>query len=155
VSADIRVEAASRADLPALIELLSLLFAIEQDFSPDPEKQRRGLVFLLEKPENGVILVARDMANPRAAIGMLSVQLVISTACGAPSAWVEDVVLQPAYRKQGIGRQLLAAAAAWASQKGARRLQLLADADNAPALAFYERLNWQPTRLFAWRSSLD
>jgi ribosomal protein S18 acetylase RimI-like enzyme len=159
MKADIRVEAADKTDIPALIELLTLLFSIEQDFCPDPEKQRRGLEGLLERPENGVLLVARDLgkeeeSRPRKgpAIGMVSAQLVISTASGAPSAWVEDLVLKPEYRKMSIGRQLLAAAATWAKQKGARRLQLLADADNTPALAFYERLCWQPTRLFAWRT---
>ncbi|MDR2364290.1 MAG: GNAT family N-acetyltransferase [Zoogloeaceae bacterium] len=162
MSAAIRVEAAAASDVPVLCALLALLFSIEQDFCPDLEKQRRGLECLLQRPENGVILVARDMAGrhddalpnpPKPAIGMISVQLVISTACGAPSAWVEDVVVAPAYRKMGIGRQLLAAAADWANRKDARRLQLLADADNAPARSFYTRLGWQPTRLFAWRSS--
>ncbi|MDR0737137.1 MAG: GNAT family N-acetyltransferase [Zoogloeaceae bacterium] len=159
MKAGICVETADKTDIPALIELLALLFSIEQDFCPDPEKQRRGLERLLDAPENGVVFVARDMGgdgdcpkNP--AIGMASAQLVISTASGAPSAWVEDVVLRPEYRKMGIGRQLLAAAAAWARQKGARRLQLLADADNTPALAFYARLDWQPTHLFAWRISV-
>ena len=147
----IRVEPAHKTDIPALIELLALLFSIERDFCPDPEKQRRGLECLLEKPENGVIFVARDREGGGGVIGMVSAQLVISTASGAPSAWIEDVVLRPEYRKMGIGRQLIDAAIAWAGQKGARRLQLLADADNTPALAFYERLDWQPTRLFAWR----
>ncbi|MDR3157737.1 MAG: GNAT family N-acetyltransferase [Zoogloeaceae bacterium] len=157
----IRVETADKTDIPALIELLTLLFSIEQDFHPDSEKQRRGLECLLDRPENGIVFVARDMGgngddsggrSSKSAIGMVSAQLVISTASGAPSAWIEDVVLKPEYRKMGIGRQLLAAAAAWSRQKGARRLQLLADADNAPALKFYERLHWQPTRLFAWRT---
>jgi GNAT superfamily N-acetyltransferase len=140
---------ATWADIPALIGLLEILFSIEQDFRPDADKQRRGLEMLLARPENGAILVARH--SQKGVVGMVSAQLVISTASGAPSAWIEDVVIFPEFRAGGLGRRLLDAARDWAVAQGARRLQLLADADNAPALAFYEHLAWQPTRLFAWR----
>ena len=144
------IEPAPPADIPALIELLHILFSIEQDFQPDAKKQQRGLELLLARPENAVILVARR-AIDGVVIGMVSAQLVISTASGAPSAWLEDVVLRPDHRACGIGRRLLDAAAEWATSQGARRMQLLADADNAPALGFYKHQGWQPTRLFAWR----
>jgi GNAT superfamily N-acetyltransferase len=143
---------ATLADMPALIALLELLFSIEQDFRPDAEKQRRGLEMLLAQPENARILVARH--PEMGVVGMVSAQLVISTASGAPSAWIEDVVIRPEFRAGGLGRRLLDAASDWAKAQGARRLQLLADADNAQALEFYKHLEWQPTRLFAWRKFL-
>jgi GNAT superfamily N-acetyltransferase len=139
-------------DLPALIKLLDTLFSIEQDFAPQPEKQRRGLERLLADPERACIMVARDKAGR--AIAMASAQLVISTAEGAPSAWVEDVVVSDAYRGQGLGKQVLAALLDWARGQGATRAQLLADLDNTPALAFYDHLGWQGTRLGARRISL-
>jgi GNAT superfamily N-acetyltransferase len=143
------VTLASFADVPALVELLDILFSIEQDFHPDAEKQRRGLEMLLTRPEHGCIVVAR---HPDAGIvGMVSAQLVVSTASGAYSAWIEDVVLRPEWRTQGLGCRLLDAARDWAVARGARRLQLLADADNAPALGFYQHLGWQATRMLAWR----
>ncbi|MDR2031571.1 MAG: GNAT family N-acetyltransferase [Azoarcus sp.] len=142
------IEPASAADIPALIELLDILFSIEQDFRPDAEKQRRGLELLLQNPETACVMAARAESG---IIGMASAQLVVSTACGAPSAWIEDVVLRPAHRGHGHGRALLDALARWAAARGAARIQLLADADNAPALDFYRHQAWQPTRLFAWR----
>jgi GNAT superfamily N-acetyltransferase len=150
-SAPLRIEPAGAADIPALIELLGILFSIEQDFRPDAEKQRRGLELLLRTPETACIMVTRAGAE---VIGMASAQLVVSTASGALSAWVEDVVFRPAYRARGHGRALLEAVARWAAARGAVRLQLLADADNAPALAFYRHLAWEPTRLFGWRKFL-
>jgi GNAT superfamily N-acetyltransferase len=60
------------------------------------------------------------------------------------------VVFEP-FRGQGVGKALLESAKAWAKAKGAKRIQLVADADNAPALEFYKYLDWQPTRLFAWK----
>lgn len=148
----VTITQASETDIPDLIELLSVLFSIEQDFSPDPDKQCRGLATLLASP-TGHIAIARD-ENTRA-VGMATVQLVISTAEGAPSAWIEDVVVREDWRGQGLGRALLDAVVAWAHRRGAVRAQLLADLDNAPALAFYDRLAWQPTRLGARRLMLD
>lgn len=148
----VSIAPACEADIPELIELLAVLFAIEQDFSPDPDKQRRGLAALLASP-TGHIAIARD-ATARA-VGMATVQLVISTAEGAPSAWIEDVVVREDFRARGLGRTLLDAVLAWARTQGAVRAQLLADLDNAPALAFYERVGWQPTRLGARRLMLD
>jgi GNAT superfamily N-acetyltransferase len=148
----VTIAPASEADIPELIDLLAVLFSIEQDFSPDPDKQRRGLATLLASP-TGHIAIARDTTSR--AVGMATAQLVISTAEGAPSAWVEDVVVREDFRGKGLGRALLDAVLAWARSQGAVRAQLLADLDNAPALAFYDRVGWQPTRLGAWRRMLD
>jgi GNAT superfamily N-acetyltransferase len=146
VSADgFTVGPAADGDIPALVALLAELFSLEQDFSPAPAKQRAGLEQLLALPDRAVVLVARDAAE--VVIGMVTAQLVVSTAEGAPSAWVEDMVVANAHRRGGVGRALIDAALTWARKKGATRAQLLVDLDNAPALAYYERLGWQPTRL--------
>ncbi len=144
-----RIDAARVEDVPALVVLLGELFSIEQDFSPDPERQARGLRLLLDQPERARIFVARD--NPGTAVGMVSAQLVVSTAEGAYSAWIEDMVVAASHRGRGIGRALLGATLDWAREQGATRAQLLADLDNAPALAFYRRLGWRATRLNAQR----
>ncbi|MBK9021256.1 MAG: GNAT family N-acetyltransferase [Sulfuritalea sp.] len=146
-----RITTATEADIPDLIGLLGILFAIEQDFTPDMEKQRRGLTGLLASP-SGQVAIARD-ARGRA-IGLATAQLVISTAEGAPSAWIEDVVVEAGWRGKGLGRALLAYVLQWARSQGATRAQLLADLDNTPALEFYEHLGWQSTRLGARRLML-
>ncbi|HEX9180566.1 MAG TPA: GNAT family N-acetyltransferase [Burkholderiales bacterium] len=143
------ISAATAADIPELLCLLETLFSIEQDFRPDPARQRRGLERLLARPDMARVAVARDTAG--AVLGMASAQLVISTAEGAPAAWIEDVVVAEGHRGAGIGRALLAAVLDWARQRGATRAQLLADLDNAPALGFYDRLGWKATRLGARR----
>lgn len=149
----VHIESANAQDVDALVELLNILFSIEQDFKPDEAAQRKGLQLLLNAPNQGHIFVAR---HPQAGVvGMVSAQLVISTAMGAPSAWIEDMVLRDEFRGQGLGKALLDAAADWAKSKGAKRIQLVADADNAPALGFYKYLGWQPTRLFAWKKILS
>jgi GNAT superfamily N-acetyltransferase len=94
-----------------------------------------------------VIKVARD--SQLNAIGMVSAQLVISTAQGAPSAWVEDMVISQHYRASGVGKQLLAEVIAWAKAKGATRAQLLVDIENTSALGYYAHLGWESTQLQA------
>lgn len=147
------IESAEENIIPALVQLLSALFTIEQDFSPDAQKQERGLRLLLKHPDRSVILVARGTdAQP---IGMVSGQLVFSTAEGAPSLWVEDLIVAPEHRGRGVGRALLDAVLKWGRAHDATRAQLLVDLDNSSALSFYAHQGWQPTRLNARRRPLQ
>jgi len=140
---------AAQHDIPELVKLLNTLFTIEKDFQPDGERQARGLSMLIAQPEHGVIKVARDSQNM--IIGMVSAQLVISTAQGAASAWIEDMVVSERSRGQGVGKALLEAIVLWAKAKGATRAQLLVDIENASALAYYAHLGWETTQLQARR----
>lgn len=149
---NIQISAATPEDIPQLVELLSVLFSIEADFTPAPEKQATGLGLLLADSARTVILVARH--PEKSVIGMVTVQLVISTAQGSLSGWVEDMVIHQDFRRMGIGKKLLAEALDWAIAKGASRLQLLVDTNNLPAVAYYQALHWEPTQLQARRMLL-
>lgn len=140
---------AKETDIPELISLLSILFNIEKDFKADLSKQRSGLELLIKQQTTATIQVARNAAGE--AIGMVSAQLVISTAQGAASAWIEDMVVNAAYRGNGVGKQLLQHALSWAKSKGATRAQLLVDITNTDALGYYEHLQWESTQLQARR----
>lgn len=145
---EVTIRAARASDLPVLVRLLGELFSLEADFTPDPDAQRRGLTLMLADPERRAVLVAERAAS---VVGMVTGQLVVSTAEGAPSVLVEDMVVEAPSRGGGVGRALLRALEAWAAERGATRLQLLADRENAPALAFYDRAGWSATRLVALR----
>lgn len=147
----VNIERASARDVPRLVELLGVLFSIEQDFVPDAERQAAGLRLLLER-EGGAIFVARDARC--VIVGMATAQLVVSTAEGALSAWIEDVVVDAALRRGGVGRALIAALLEWAEAAGATRAQLLVDTSNAAAEGFYGKLGWQTTQLAARRMTL-
>lgn len=145
----ILIEDAISADIPALTDLLAELFSIEKDFQPDTAKQVRGLQLVISNPQQAVIKVAKNPAG--ALIGMVSAQLVFSTAQGAPSAWVEDMVISPQYRGNGVGKMLLQSALDWAREKGATRAQLLVDMENEAAIGYYRHLGWETTQLQARR----
>ncbi len=140
---------AVESDIPDLVHLLSLLFSIEKDFNPDFTKQENGLALILKNHETATIQVARNAAGK--AVGMVSAQLVISTAQGAASAWIEDMVVDAEFRGRGVGKQLLQQTLAWAKSKDATRAQLLVDIENTDAIGYYEHLKWEPTQLQARR----
>ena len=151
-----KIERAQSADLPRLVDLLNELFGVELDFTADATRQARGLELLLAESAKGdrqAVAVARD--DNGQAIGMASAQLVISTAEGAPSAWIEDVVVHADYRRQGVGRQMLDYLLAWAKTRGATRAQLVADRENASAELFYDGLGWQTTQLSVRRRAIE
>lgn len=142
---------ASTTDIPFLILLLKELFEIEKDFIFDENKQRRGLELLLANNKN-CIMVAEHNSE---VIGMCTVLIIISTAEGGYVGLVEDMVVKKAYARKNVGRQLLTAIEQWAQSQGLTRLQLLADKNNQPALAFYEKMAWQHTQLIGLRKVIE
>lgn len=146
--APVRIGPADPADVPALSALISSLFELEPDFGANDSRQQAGLALLLADPERSLVLKAQ--AGTRV-VGMLTVQLVVSTAQGGWSGLMEDVVVHQDWRRQGLGHQLVAAAEAWLLARGASRMQLLADQHNTAALDFYQGLGYGPTRMVCRR----
>ena len=63
-----------------------------------------------------------------------------STFETAPGLWLEDLFVEPAHRRRGIGTALLRRVGALAAERGCARLEWTVLEWNAPAIAFYERL---------------
>ncbi len=142
---------ASADDLPAMADLLHELFALESDFVPDRDKQLRGLRLILENPTLGRLFVLRVDG---VVAGMANALVTVSTALGAPVVLLEDVIVAKAHRGRGLGRRLVEEVCAWAKGQGMARITLLADKDNAPALAFYERLGFENSAMVVRRRPL-
>lgn len=136
---------AKSKDLDDLVELLGYLFSIEQDFDCNREAHAKGLKILLEEQEERAVIFVAEKDNR--AIGMVTLQLTVSTALGGLSAWLEDLVVLPEYQKRGIGRRLLEELRHWCLNRNCKRIQLLADKDNAEALDFYRDGSWQSTSM--------
>jgi N-acetylglutamate synthase-like GNAT family acetyltransferase len=143
----ITIRKAHTDDLPEMAELLAELFKLETDFPVNRDRQLRGLADLLQADKSAV-WVAEDDGK---LVGMVSLQILISTAEGGSVGLLEDLVVTEAYRGQGVGRRLLASVELWARENRLSRLQLLADQSNAAALEFYRSLNWSGTRMIALR----
>lgn len=141
---------ATHNDIDGMLALLKQLFSIEADFRFDATKQRAGLTRLINDSEKDdpramvLVVTVNDQI-----IAMCSCQILISTAEGGNSGLVEDVIVDKAFRNQGIGQQLMKHLLSWAKTQGIKRLQLLADNNNAAAISFYHHNGWQSTNLSA------
>jgi GNAT superfamily N-acetyltransferase len=148
----IQIRQAVIADIPQLCELLSLLFTQEADFTPDARRQSRGLRLILEQPQVGRIYCATD--NDSVVVGMVSLLFTVSTAEGGVAAWLEDMVVHPHRRGQGIGEQLLQETINQARAAGCSRITLLTDAGNAPAMRFYSKAGFARSQMVPFRLAL-
>ena len=146
------IDFATPADLEAMADLLAELFTLESDFQPEREKQLRGLRLILENPQIGRLFVLR-VDNQVA--GMANALITISTAEGCPVLLLEDVIVRAKYRGQKLGRFLVEHVLDWARDNGMPRVTLLADKDNSPTLAFYERLGLERSAMTVLRKKLS
>lgn len=146
------IEFATPEDLPAMADLLHELFTLESDFVPDREKQLAGLRLILDHPSMGRLFVLR--ADGKVA-GMANALITVSTAEGGRVLLLEDVIIKSTHRGAGFGRRLVEHVLAWAKSEGISRVTLLADKDNASALAFYERAGFKPSSMKVLRRELN
>jgi len=121
---ELRIEPATLDDLSDLTELLMELFAQEEDFTPNRDKQLRGLRLILEQPSRGRIFVLRNQSR---IVGMINLLITISTAEGGFVLLLEDLVIHHDHRGQGYGSRLLKHAIEFARQKSFLRITLLTD----------------------------
>ena len=92
---------------------------------------------LMEDVNTDFLLGASDADSPPA--GVLQLRHRFSVWKAAPDAWIEDVYVAPGARRAGVGDALVARAIERARERGARRVELDCNENNAGALALYER----------------
>jgi len=138
------IRRATQSDQEVLTQLLADLFTIETDYVIDHAKQKSGLMLLLADTGKNIIFVADCGQDIQ---GMVTAQLVVSTAAGGYAVLLEDMIVRENYRGHDIGSALFAAVKNWADEKGAKRIQLLTDQRNQPALIFYEKLGFSESSM--------
>lgn len=146
------IRSATHEDLPALSELLGILFAQEAEFRPDVDLQQAGLRTILENPDVGQVLVLEDDGK---VIGMVGLLFVPSTALGGKVAILEDMIIHPDRRGGRAGGTLLSAAIQCARDWGCLRITLLTDGSNHGARRFYQRHGFSNSLMTPMRLRLD
>jgi len=145
------IQLATIADIPALADLLTLLFTQEEDFKADAELQKSGLKKIIENAETGDILTLKQEGT---IIGMVNLLYTISTALGGRVAILEDMVLHPDHRNKGEGARLLKAAIHLAKEKNCLRITLLTDLTNEKAIKFYQQQGFVKSKMTPLRLTL-
>lgn len=141
---------ANLSDIPAICALLNVLFTQELEFQPNDEVQSRGLAHIIGNPEIGLIVVARQDDQ---VIGMVNLLYTVSTALGQRVAILEDMIVLPSARGDGVGSRLLTHAIELAQRNGCMRITVLTDSNNQSAQRFYQKHGFSvssmvPLRLF-------
>ena len=132
----VRIEPATIEDLDGLADLLMALFAEEEDFEPDRDKQEQGLRLILEQPRHGRVFALK---NDHTIIGMVNILFTVSTAAGGMAVLMEDVIVHPEHRGQGYGTKLLDYVTEFVRMKKFRRITLLTDRTSEASQRFFEQ----------------
>ncbi len=80
------------------------------------------------------------------AAGVAQLRFRHSVWTGADDCWLEDLFVTEHSRGTGLGRALLAAALARATERGCRRIELDVDEGNAAARALYESVGFYSSK---------
>jgi GNAT superfamily N-acetyltransferase len=148
---DVLIEPATIEDVSPLADLLIELFTQERDFTPDREKQVRGLRLIIESPNRGRVFVARHNGK---IIGMINLLITISTAEGGFVLLLEDLIIAGPYRVMGVGTKLMEHALHFAREKRFMRITLLTDEEHDHANAFYEKHGFKRSNMIPMRLNL-
>ena len=92
---------------------------------------------LLDDRDTEFLLASPGDAYPPA--GVLQLRFRLSVWKAAPDAWLEDLFVADRARRYGVGDALVTLAIERARERGARRIELDTNEENAGALALYER----------------
>lgn len=135
---DIDIRPAGLADADSLVPLLD---GYRQFYgrNSDPAAAHD---FLRARLAHGESVVFIAVAGGRA-VGFTQLYPSFSSVSLARTFILNDLYVEPAWRKQGIAKRLISAAMEYAAAQGALRLTLSTAEDNGSAQALYESMGWK------------
>lgn len=142
----IAVRPATADDLPAV---LALYHDLSLDaYGPDPDlplEEALRIFCEIEADPREHLLVAELVQKAEHRV-IATVKLDIYpnfTHGGRPAGVVDNMVVEPAFQRRGVGRLLLAEVDRLARQAGCYKLSLTSHQQREGAHAFYEALGWR------------
>ena len=143
------IRAAGADEVERVLGMYEWLFAPPGSLPPrwDPEQAGAALAEAIGA-EGSTVLVAEHRTQ---LLGFVSAYLELESVRFGLRCWVEDLVVSPEHRSQGVGKALLDGAKDWARERGATHLELDSSDARIEAHRFYEREgpSWT-SRCFAW-----
>lgn len=144
-----RIAPATRDDVPGLQALIRSLARYERLEAVCVSTEGDLARALFGPRPVAEALIARLDAESHICAGFALFFHTYSTFLGRPSLWLEDLFVTPGHRRRGIGRALLGALAALATERNCGRFEWAVLDWNEPAIRFYESLG--ATVLPDWR----
>ena len=124
-------------EIPLLLELIRELARfekIEHEFTATTDLLQQS--FFAPQPAAGALLARCDGV----AAGYAIYYFTFSSFVGRPGIWLDDLYVQPEFRKRGLGRKLIESVAQIGVERGCARFEWTALDWNEQALAFYRSL---------------
>jgi len=138
---DIRVVAATDADVPFILEMIRALADYEKlrHICVATEEQLRRTLFA-ERPAAEVLIAYLDGAP----VGFALFFQNYSTFLAQPGLYLEDLFVKPEARAKGAGLALLVEMARIAVERGCGRVEWAVLDWNEPSIQFYKKLGAEP-----------
>lgn len=140
-----RVHRAQLEDVQQLLPLIEAYWQFESLAGFDPKRIASGLAELLSRPQQGACWIATAAGRP---VGYLLGVYVFSLEHFGLTAEIDELYVVPASRGSGVGRALIETAEACFRDAGCSNVSLQLALGNAPARAFYRRMDYAPRERF-------
>lgn len=138
---DVIFRSAAETDLPAIVGLLAD-DAISAGREGEPEAYRAAFAAIEADPRNHLIVA--EVGGVVA--GTLQLTFIPGLSrMGAERAQIEAVRVASAYRRRGLGREMITWAVDEARSRGCRVVQLTSDKRRSDAIRFYRSLGFEMT----------
>lgn len=122
-------------------DLIAPLFDAYRQFYQAPSDIEASRQFIFERLTNDESVIFLAMEAERA-LGFVQLYPLFASVA-LQSLWLlNDLFVDPAARKQGVGERLMKDAEQFASEIGSRGLFLRTAIDNYPAQQLYEKCGW-------------
>lgn len=144
------VETASLEDLPRLVELLSEGTDNEAAGPCDRSTLAAGVKATLKQAALGRIFVVRKQGR---IVAMATLLTTVSTAEGGLVAMLDDLVVDPSCRNQGIGSRLLEVVRSFAAAQGLLRITLMPEGLSASSRRFFQKREFADSSMIAMHFS--
>jgi GNAT superfamily N-acetyltransferase len=138
---EFRLAAATKADIPLILQLIRALAEYEKltDHAAATEADLERALFGPRPAAEVIIAYAGDQP-----VGFALYFQSFSTFVGRPGLYLEDIFVKPEWRKQGLGRLLLARLARIAVERGYGRMEWSVLNWNEMALRVYRAIGAAP-----------
>ncbi len=151
---DVTIRPAAPADLAALGRLGALLIRTHHDFDAErfiaaaPESEHLYAAFLgRQLQERSIVVLVAERDGAVVGYTYAGLEGPDYMVLRGPAGALYDIVVDPARRGQGVGRQLLDATRAELAARGAPRVVLSPAARNEAAQRLFARAGFRPTMI--------
>ena len=136
-------------DIPALVPLwidfMDYHAELDPAFTRDPAGADNWARYIEEKMKDEVFAVFVAAAEGRLvgyAVAFVQTYPPIWTV--KARGFIDELYVDPASRRGGVGRRLLAAAEAWLTERGMAHVELKVDVANVPTRRFWKDMGFAP-----------